>query len=1219
MSGYKIVGELGHGGMGVVYKARDLQRNEFVALKTMQRIDSEHLHRFKKEFRALAGVTHRNLVALYDMASDGNVWYFTMELVEGVPFCAPSCSRTDNGAGQGIDLDRLRDTMRQLAEGVAALHGAGKLHRDIKPSNALVTREGRVVLLDFGLVAHLDPSGLHQSTEQHVLGTVAYMAPEQAACLPVTPAADWYSVGVVLYEALTGQRPFRGSVVQILQDKQHREAPVPQTSNPEVPADLNALCAALLRRLPQERPSGAEVLERLGHKQSVSIAATPPRKELPLLGRERHLSLLEEAYAESRQRQAVLAAVHGPSGMGKSVLVAHFLDRLRRRGALVLAGRCYERESVPYKALDPVVDELGRYLRGLTPAEVEARLPRDVGPLTRVFPVLGRVRAVAEAASRSSDSSDLHEVRRRAFAGLRDLLARVGDRQPLVLHIDDLQWGDVDSALLLGDLLQPPDPPALLLLVSYRSEDAANPCLRALARTARKGESIDWRDLALTPLIEEEARALVNLLLGAGAETHAAAIARETGGNPFFITELVQEMLSRESAASEPTTNEVTVEGLIRARIARLPEGSRRLLEVVAVSGRPLAAEMACRAAELDKEGRVFMAQLQSTRLVRRTGSEEDTVETYHDRIREAIVADLKPEILQACHRRLAMVLEESGRADPEELGVHFEVAADRQKAGAWYARAAERAVATLAFDRAANLYQQALGLLDVTGEEVRELRIKLADALANAGRGAEAGPAYLTASAGAATREMLELRRRAADQFLLSGHTQEGLEVLRTVLSAVGLRLAKGPRRALLALFLERLRLRLRGLHFQERAADLVPAEELLRIDVCYTASHRLTMFDVTQSAFFQTRQLLLALRAGEPSRIAFGLAAEAAHVALVGGSASSYARTVLNRSMALAKAIDQPLFLAIATLMGSIIEWSVGRWKEGLLLCSRAEAIAVERQVGFAGEITKIRHFALDCLAMLGEWREMGCRLPGFLKDAQERNDPFSASVMLVHSYVPCLASGEPDQAEETIRHALEVWPQEGFFMVSYWALYGRAETALYCGEGRRAWDLIEREWSSLTRSTFVEHIQMLFLLMIHLRARAALAAAAVTPCDGWLFGSRERLLRSATRDARKIERRRMSWATPLAHLVRAGIAALRKRKEEALTLLAMAEKGFAEVDMKLYAAAASRQRGQLLGGEEGRALMVSTDAIMANENIRNSARIAAMLAPGLPDRGL
>src|SRR5262249_5532991 len=144
------------------------------------------------------------------------------------------------------EFERLRAALGQLAEGVCALHAAGKLHRDIKPSNVLVTPEGRVVLLDFGLVTELERPPLEPEPPYEVAGTVPYMAPEQAAGDPLAAASDWYSVGVILYEALTGRRPFAGSPGQVLWKKQHSEPIPPGRWVAHLPQDLSTLCADLL-------------------------------------------------------------------------------------------------------------------------------------------------------------------------------------------------------------------------------------------------------------------------------------------------------------------------------------------------------------------------------------------------------------------------------------------------------------------------------------------------------------------------------------------------------------------------------------------------------------------------------------------------------------------------------------------------------------------------------------------------------------------------------------------------------------------------------------------------------------------------------------------------------------------------------------------------------------------------------------------------------------
>src|SRR5262249_54844670 len=196
------------------------------------------------------------------------------------------------------------------------------------------------------------------------------------------------------------------------------------------------------------------------------------------------------------------------------------------------------------KAFDSVIDALTQYLRRLPHHEVNSLLPRDIKLLTRVFPVFQRVEAVAKASGRVVEIADPHESRRRAFAVLRELLARLGDRTPLVVSIDDLQWGDLDSAAELVELLRPPDPPTMLLITCYRSEDeATSPCLLSLQSAAQANGTVRRRDLTVEALSQQDAERLASMLLQPAAETgerQVEAIARESGGNPYFVHELAK-------------------------------------------------------------------------------------------------------------------------------------------------------------------------------------------------------------------------------------------------------------------------------------------------------------------------------------------------------------------------------------------------------------------------------------------------------------------------------------------------------------------------------------------------------------------------------------------------------------------------------------------------------------------------------------------------------
>ncbi len=719
--------------MGVVYKARDVTNNDIVALKVLQWnniFSSSAISRFKREFRALRDVSHPNLISLYEFFDEGPYWFFTMELVEGIDILAyvrsevwvqdagpaedPPVPPPRPGAVQsepephshyGLSppqLHRLRNVVRQLAHGVEALHEAGKLHRDIKPTNVLVDLRGHVRLMDFGLVAELERGGLYQSFESRPLGTAAYMAPEQARGDPISEASDWYSIGSLLFEALTGRPPFVGDFFDVLIIKRGKsiEPPNPNDFVPGIPDDLCELCVDLLQWDPTMRPRGRDVLRRL-----VSTTAEPGDPttrpschsgRAPLIGRERHLEELRAAFAAMTRGRTLTLYVHGESGVGKSALIRQFLDDLiQHRKAVVLEGRCYERESVPYKALDELVDNLSKYLGALSRDKALALLPRDASSLTMLFPVLHHVAAVAAAPRRDREASaDPQELRRRAITALRELFGRLGDREPLVLSIDDLQWGDVDSAALLAELLQSPQRPRLLLLACYRrADEATSQFLRRLQSASETSSAdVERRELAVDPLTRSEAENLALELLDhddSSSKAYAEAIALESRGNPFFVHQLVQFLQSatdRTGLAS--STGLIALDDVIWEQVLRLPEPAQRLLQVVAVSGGPLRQTEAFLAAVLVKDTWSVLTILRAGRFIRvRNTSEWSEIETYHDRVREAVIAHLPAETLRDHHRRLAIALEASPAPDPEVLAVHFREADELAKARLYYAQ----------------------------------------------------------------------------------------------------------------------------------------------------------------------------------------------------------------------------------------------------------------------------------------------------------------------------------------------------------------------------------------------------------------------------------------------------------------------------------------------------------------------------------------------------
>ncbi len=1147
-------------------------------------------------------------------------------VVDASPFVPPVAGR-EQAMGSSAEA-RLRAALAQLAGGLEALHAAGLLHRDVKPSNVMVSRSGRVVLLDFGLVSRRD-----DDSDSRIVGTPAYMAPEQATGAAAAESADWYSVGVVLYEALTGELPFSGNARQILADKLTQPPRHPRELAPSTREDLANLCMALLAIRPEDRPTGAEVLAALSRRRSKQSRAGSKDSRRVFVGRESHERALSAALERAMAGSVEVVLLRGRSGTGKSALAKRFCDRVRAQmpEATVLVGQCYEQESVPFEALDSLIDALAQKLAQMPAEFVDALIPPYVGALTRLFPVLQRVRSLAFAGD--VDTLDPQELRRKAFAALRAMLNKLASSAPVVLFVDNLQWGDVDSAQVFEELFRESSGSALFFVGTFRNEDGDPTTLWHWfdrEKLSAYGASVSVLDVE--PLTHDEALAVAHALVGGQSEAQrarASTIARESCGNPYFLDVLARHSNEADGADAsldsggdrdpsvEPSSTEsirtstrVALDEVLWTGASALDADAKALLEVLAVAGAPLEWPVARAAANLGADAADALARLRAQRFakVRRGGSaqkpSDEKIECQHDRVREAIAQRIDPARRSATHKALASALSMARDVEPDRLALHYEGAGMIRQAATWAEVAAERAGQTLAFDRSARLFRKSIELRERVDGAPSKLFVSLGDALANAGRGREAAEAYLRAASSAPELESLELRLRAADPLLRSGHIDEGVEQLHTVLRGLGMAVNDSPQRALGSFVVTRARIAIRG----EEPAPARPAtdpREVLRVDTCRAAAQGLGVVETIRGAEFNTRHLLQALELGEPYRVARAFAIESGFSGTIGHSARERTRSLLERARTYASKTDNPHALGMVWLCDGVSSCMEGRWIDSMRACHRAIAVFRDRCVA-PWDLAQAQFYSLAPKAWTGELSAIEREIPPLLAEYDERSDRLASTSLLTYlAFLPAIGRDDAPRGRKVVDDAMARWSIRGFQVQHWWALRAHVECDLYEGDGSTSLSRLEAQWSALERSLLLR-VQYAKIEALQLRGRALIAAASRGLSGRWL-------LARAERDAKVIAGEGPSWSAGLGALLEAGIAGKRGRRDAQRAALERAERWLTVADMPLYAAAARFKRGVLLGGTAGDALIERATREGAVLGVDRMDRASEWLAPG------
>ena len=688
---YQIQAHLGTGGMGEVYRVLDLEQGQECALKILNEMMDEQAvrRRFHREFQVLNRLQHPRLVRTFAWGFAEERPYFTMEYLPG--------KTLEKIIADQVLLARFRASyfftfVQQIAEGLAYIYAQGAVHRDLKPSNIMVleTEEGiETTILDLGLAKfrHLHSVSITQTGA--AIGTAEYMSPEQGKGLWVDHRSDLYSLGVILYEMLTGAPPFSGQNPVSVILKHIRESPPPMGEvNIAVPEQTQQVVLKLLAKESVDRYQSAEELVRA--LQSGFVPPDDEQRDVPVkvmrpqfVGRESEMKTLRAMLKDVLIGEQRVVLISGESGVGKSRLVEELLGDARVYNFLCLKSAGREEGGQLYGAL---VDAF----QGMT--NLMGRMPDPV-------------------------ETDKFSVMERCL----QLLKRMRQQKPIVFCLEDIQWLDELSLEFLQYVLRDPEPCPFLLCLTCRWSNL-EPISEEIEKFIHGNEFAGATHIQLKNLSQEASGYLAASMLGERSIPVDAlqSLFRETGGQPLFVVEAVRTLVNadvvRQNVSGDwqwgefPETllSDDFAEVLYR-RVATLPDVQRRVLEYACVFLSDFSFELLAAVWRGDElELLDVLDDLIAEGLLDACGDDEDRYRFSQELCRCAIYNRMQDVRRRLLHREIGNALEESDDAEEltEELADHFAAAGEQNKTVKYMCLAGKKALKKHAYRQALRRFE---------------------------------------------------------------------------------------------------------------------------------------------------------------------------------------------------------------------------------------------------------------------------------------------------------------------------------------------------------------------------------------------------------------------------------------------------------------------------------------------------------------------------------